>query len=301
MTHPLPLTEQSHPRSQDLDCLDIPALIDFMRDEDQRMLQAFEGITPALTDVIRAVVPRLQGGGRLIYLGAGTSGRLGVLDAAECPPTFRTPPGLVCGVIAGGRTALEQAVEGAEDDVAAAVRDLQALQLTAEDVLIGIAASGTTPYVRAGLRFGHQQGALTALIACTPVSQDDPAVNHFLILETGPEVIAGSTRLKAGTATKLILNMISTITMIQLGKVYGHYMVDLTISNAKLKRRALRMICELTDLEPLQAQGLLDQAQGEVKTALMAYWGNCTPVEARARLAAAGGHLRRAMQAGCQP
>lgn len=297
MASALPLTEYPNPASQNLDQMSIAEIITLMRQEDQKMLQAFDGAEATLAKIIAQTVTCLREEGRLIYIGAGTSGRLGVLDAAECPPTFRTPPGLVVGVIAGGRAALEQAVEGAEDSQEAALADLAALQLTPQDMLIGIAASGHTPYVRAALRQGRSQGLHTALLSCSPVEQNDPGVEFYLILPVGPEILTGSTRLKAGTVTKLALNMISTISMIQLGKVYGNRMVDLTISNAKLQRRALRMLQELTDLPESQALHLLQSAGGEVKTALMMHWAELDAPTARERLTTAGGHLRQALAA----
>ncbi|PIQ23897.1 N-acetylmuramic acid 6-phosphate etherase [bacterium (Candidatus Blackallbacteria) CG17_big_fil_post_rev_8_21_14_2_50_48_46] len=296
MSEVLPLTERANPRSQALDSLSIAEIIALMRAEDQSVLAAFEPVLKPLEQLIETVVACLRAGGRLIYMGAGTSGRLGVLDAAECPPTFRTPPGLVVGLIAGGEKALQNAVEGAEDSLEGAQEDLLALALQPQDIVIGIAASGSTPYVRAGLRFARAAGAHTALLSCTSLPTEDVAIEHTLILAVGPEIITGSTRLKAGTVTKLALNMISTISMIQLGKVYGHYMVDVTISNAKLKRRAQRMIQELTGLDETKASDLLEQAQGEVKTALMMHLGQFDADTARQRLALAAGHLRRALE-----
>jgi len=301
MASELPLTEYPNPASQNLDQMDIGEIIALMREEDQKMLKAFDGAETVLAKVIAQTVDCLRSGGRLIYIGAGTSGRLGVLDAAECPPTFRTPPGMVVGLIAGGRTALEQAVEGAEDSTEAALADLAALNIQAQDMLIGIAASGNTPYVRAALRQGRSQGLHTALLACSPVEQNDPGVEFYLILPVGPEILTGSTRLKAGTVTKLALNMISTISMIQLGKVYGNRMIDVTISNAKLRRRAVRILQELGDLPESAAQNLLEQASGEVKTALMMHWGDLDADLARNRLQAAGGHLRKALEKNGDP
>ncbi|MGE3724910.1 MAG: N-acetylmuramic acid 6-phosphate etherase [Candidatus Sericytochromatia bacterium] len=301
MASELPLTEYPNPASQNLDQMDIGEIIALMREEDQKMLKAFDGAETVLAKVIAQTVDCLRSGGRLIYIGAGTSGRLGVLDAAECPPTFRTPPGMVVGLIAGGRTALEQAVEGAEDSSEAALADLAALNIQAQDMLIGIAASGNTPYVRAALRQGRSQGLHTALLACSPVEQNDPGVEFYLVLPVGPEILTGSTRLKAGTVTKLALNMISTISMIQLGKVYGNRMIDVTISNAKLRRRAVRILQELCEVPESAAQNLLEQASGEVKTALMMHWGDLDADLARNRLQAAGGHLRKALETNGEP
>lgn len=292
----LPLTEQPNPQSSLLDCLSIEELITLMRQEDQRMLAAFDSIQETLAAVIRTTVTCLQQGGRLIYMGAGTSGRLGVLDAVECPPTFRTPPGQVIALIAGGRQALETAVEGAEDNEMAAIQDLMKLAPNAKDMVIGIAASGSTPYVRAGLRQAHACGAHTTLIACTDLPTNDQSIEYYLLLKTGPEILTGSTRLKAGTATKLVLNMISTITMVQLGKVYGNYMVDLHISNQKLQQRALRILKELTNLSETEAWQLLQNANGEVKTALLMHLGRLDAEQARKKLAQHQGYLRAALR-----
>lgn len=297
MIQPLPLTEQQNPRSLGLDTLSVEQVVDLMHSEDYEVLKAIAEAKPAITATIQRAVSAFEQGGRLFYLGAGTSGRLGVLDAAECPPTFRTQPEMVQGLIAGGRQALEQAVEGAEDSESAGVNDLQQRQLSAQDIVVGIAASGHTPYVRAGLRYAKSLGAQTALIACNLIPTDDPAVDEYIILPVGPEVVSGSTRLKAGTATKLALNMISTISMIQLGKVYDNLMVDVRISNAKLQKRAQRIVSQLTGLEPEASASLLSEAQGEVKTALMMHKAELTYSDAKARLQESQGRLRVALAA----
>lgn len=295
----LPLTEQQNPRSRGLDQLSVEAIVELMNQEDYQVLKAVEQARPAIAATIHKAVTAFEAGGRLFYLGAGTSGRLGVLDATECPPTYRADPEMVQGLIAGGRQALEHAIEGAEDDRQAGEDDLRARGLEARDMVIGIAASGHTPYVRAGLSYAHGLGCATALIACNLIPTDDPAVDAYILLPVGPEVVSGSTRLKAGTATKLALNMISTISMIQLGKVYDNLMVDMRISNAKLQKRARRIITQLTSLDDAAADALLAQAQGEVKTALMMHKGSCDYATAKARLTEAGGKLRLALaQAG---
>lgn len=297
MSESLPLTEQAHPDSHRLEQQSIAHLVQLMRHDQQSVLSALGTAEPAIIATIESTVRALRAGGRLFYIGAGTSGRLGVLDAAECPPTFRTDPQQVQGLIAGGEAALSRAVEGAEDNEALAVSDLEAQRLGPDDMVIGIAASGKTPYVRAGLRFAHAQGACTALIACTPLEQTDPAVQHWVLLLSGPEILSGSTRLKAGTVTKMVLNMISTISMIQMGKVYDHYMVDLQITNAKLQQRACRIIHELTGLSTEAIDALLQAAQGEVKTALLMHFQQVDYPTARQQLNAVAGHLHQALQA----
>lgn len=297
MSQSLPLTEQAHPDSHQLEQQSVQHLVRLMRQDQDRVLQALHEAEPAIIATIESTVKALRAGGRLFYLGAGTSGRLGVLDAAECPPTFRTDPRQVQGLIAGGEAALSRAVEGAEDNEALAVADLEALQLGPDDMVIGIAASGKTPYVRAGLRFAHAQGTCTALIACTPLEQDDPAVKHWLFLLSGPEILSGSTRLKAGTITKIVLNMISTISMIQLGKVYDHYMIDLQITNNKLQQRARRIVHELTGLPAETIDALLEAARGEVKTALLMHFQQLDYSAARQKLNSVSGHLHQALQA----
>ena len=292
----LPLTEQQNPASLSLDQLDLTQAVELMHQQDYQVLEAVNQAKPAITATIQRLVNSLNHGGRLFYTGAGTSGRLGVLDASECPPTFRTPPELIQGVIAGGTRALYQAVEGAEDHPEAAVEDLKERQLNRNDMVIGIAASGSTPYVRESLRYAHSLGCQTALLACTPVSQDDPAIDEYMILPVGPEIVTGSTRLKAGTATKMVLNMITTLAMVQMGKVYGNLMVDLNISNAKLVKRAQRMLQQLTGItDPEACTHLLRAAQGEVKTAVLMQRAQLDYTQATDLLQANGGQLRRAL------
>lgn len=292
----LPLTEQQNPSSHGLDQLPVEDIVALMNREDLRVLQAVDLAKPAISATIHRVVKALKANGRLFYLGAGTSGRLGVLDASECPPTFRTEPERVQGLIAGGPEALQHAIEGAEDDADAAEADLRTRGLTASDMVIGIAASGHTPYVRGGLRFAHALGCQTALIACNLIPTDDAAVDEYILLPVGPEIVSGSTRLKAGTATKLALNMISTVSMIQLGKVYDNLMVDLRISNAKLQQRARRMIRQLTGLGDAEADTLLKAAHGEVKTALLMQMAQLDYAAAQESLQTAEGNLRTALE-----
>jgi len=258
--------------------------------EDRAVLEAMDKARGALTRLLEAAEPGFVAGGRLVYLGAGTSGRLGVLDAAEAPPTFQVEPGRVVGIIAGGDAALRESSESKEDDPAGARKELEELGLTARDTVVGIAAGGTTPYVLGGLKIAARSGATTALIVCTKMER--PAwVQHLVVLETGPEVITGSTRMKAGTATKLALNTISTTLMIREGRVYENLMVDLRASNDKLRDRAARIVSTLTGLGRNDAFELLEASGGSVKTAVIMHRLQVSRSVAEARLAAAQGRL----------
>jgi N-acetylmuramic acid 6-phosphate etherase len=254
----------------------------------------------AIARAIEIIAERLRDGGRLIYAGAGTSGRLGVLDATECPPTFNAPPGQVIGVIAGGPSALTQAVEGAEDHPEFAERDLLSLKLGPKDVLVGIATSGRTPYVLGAVTYARRQGAFTIGLSCNADAELIPHVDLALTPVVGPEILSGSTRLKAGTATKLVLNMLSTGAMVRLGKTFGNLMVDLRATNEKLKARTNRIVRQLTGINREQADVLLERCGRELKTALVAHLAAVTPEEARTRLQAAGGQVRQALAShGC--
>lgn len=295
------LTEQRNPRSMDLHRRSIGDLVSLFNQEDRAVLDALDAARPALIAFLEAAEPRWLAGGRLIYVGAGTSGRLGVLDASECPPTFQSPPERVVGIIAGGDTALRKSSEGKEDDPNGARGELDALRLTPRDIVIGIAAGGTTPYVLGALRLAAIDPAassrpLTALITCSPVS-GSPA-DHTIVLATGPEVLTGSTRLKAGTATKLALNIISTTLMIRSGRVYQNLMVDLRASNAKLRDRAARVVSTLTGLSRADAFDLLDEAGGAAKTAIVMHRRGVDRASAEAALAKADGRLDRALGEG---
>lgn len=270
-------------------------IVRLMNAEDARVAPAVATQAPAIAQGIAVIAERLERGGRLIYLGAGTSGRLGVLDATEMPPTFQTPPEMVIGVIAGGVEALTRAVEGAEDHPEAAEQDLQRLQLSAQDVVVGIATSGRTPYVLGGLRYARRRGAFTIGLACNSDAELIPLVDLAIIPVVGPEVLSGSTRLKAGTATKLVLNMLSTGAMVRLGKTYGHLMVDLKATNEKLRWRANRIVREVTGLSREAAAELLERCGGEVKTALVAHLGGLDVETARERLRQAQGRVRAAL------
>jgi N-acetylmuramic acid 6-phosphate etherase len=292
------LTEQANPLSAQLDQLSSLELVDLFNQEDQRTLEAIAGAREALAQAIDVIAGALAQGGHLYYVGAGTSGRLGVLDAAECPPTFCTPPELVQGIIAGGAGALVRSSEGLEDidsDGAAAMADRQVHE---RDVVVGITAGGTTPYVHGALRAAKQRGAATVMIACVPVEQVWAEVDIDIRLPVGPELLAGSTRLKAGTVTKMALNILSTGAMVRLGKVYGNRMVDVAVTNSKLRDRALRILCDLTDLDRQGAADLLDRSGQKVKLALLMHLGQVDAATAAERLQRHQGHLRQAIQEG---
>ena len=263
------LTEQSNQRSSWLDQLNTLELVALFADEDRRPQEAVAAATPALAQAVDAVAERLRAGGRLFYLGAGTSGRLGVLDAAECPPTFCSDPEQVQGVLAGGSAALLRSSEGLEDIEAAGRADLEARGFCSNDCLVGIAAGGTTPYVRGGLAFAKSIGALAMAMACVPTEQAPLPCDIDIRLLTGPELLTGSTRMKAGTATKLALNTLSTAVMVKLGKVYGNRMVDVAASNSKLVDRSLRILRDLAGVERDRGLTLLEDAGGSVKLALL--------------------------------
>ncbi len=288
-------TERRNPRTMDLDALSPLECARSVNAEDHRAPAAVEEALPAIAAFVEDAVARLRAGGRLVYLGAGTSGRLGVLDAAECPPTFQTPPGMVVGIIAGGDQALRTSSEGLEDDWNGAHEQLAELGLCSADAALGIAAGGTTPYVLGGLEEAKRRGALTGLLVCAGIEQ--PAfVDHCIVLRTGPEALTGSTRMKAGAATKMALHTISTTCMAQLGKIYQNLMVDLRASNSKLRDRAARIVAELTGLARSDAFALLDEAGGAVKVAVVMYRRGVDRAQAERLLAAAQGSLRRALE-----
>jgi N-acetylmuramic acid 6-phosphate etherase len=284
------LTEQRHPRRAALHALASGDLVGLLLDEVHAVAAALDAARPALAGLVAAAEPGFLRGGRLVYLGAGTSGRLGVLDASECPPTFQVPPERVVGIIAGGDGALRRSSEGAEDDSAGAHAALTALGLGPDDTVVGIAAGGTTPYVIGALPLAQAAGARTALLSCAPV-QVPPACDHLVVIPTGPEAVTGSTRLKAGTATKMALNAISTALMVRLGKVHDDLMVDVRATNAKLRDRAVRIVMSLTGNDRSAAADLLDQAGGAAKTAAVMHRRACDRAAAEARLAAVGGRL----------
>ena len=263
------LTELANPASQALDQLPTDALVDLFCREDLEPQRAVQRAAPQLAEAIEAIASRLRQGGRLFYLGAGTSGRLGVLDAAECPPTFCSPPELVQGVLAGGAPALLRSSEGLEDLEEQGVRDLEERGFGAADALVGIAAGGTTPYVLGALGHARALGALAIAMACVPSAQAPMPCAIDIRLLTGPELLTGSTRLKAGTATKMALNILSTGVMVRLGKAFGNRMVDVSVSNAKLEDRALRILADLAGVERSRGRALLAESGGSVKSALL--------------------------------
>ncbi len=263
------LTEQQNIQSRHLETMPALDFVHLMNQQDQVVVAAIAQIAPVIAEAITQTAARLAQGGRLFYIGAGTSGRLGVLDASECPPTFCTTPELVQGIIAGGYTALTRSAEGAEDDAEAGKQALITAELTAQDVVVGITAGGTTPYVHGALRVAQEIGALSIFFACVPTEQVKAAYDIELRPLVGAEILTGSTRLKAGTATKMVLNMLSTGVMIALGKVYDNLMVDVAVTNQKLHDRAVRILITLTGLDRLGATELLNRADNRVKVALV--------------------------------
>jgi len=289
------LTEQPNPASAGLDARPSEEILRVMNAEDHNVPEAVGRVIPAIARAVDAIVERLRAGGHLFYIGAGTSGRLGVLDAAECPPTFNVPPEVVQGIIAGGERALARATEASEDDPAMGARDLTKRGFTAGDVLVGIAASGRTPYVLGAVAEARRLGATTIGISCTPGSELSHTVDIPIEPLPGPEIIAGSTRLKAGTATKLVLNMLSTATMIRLGHVYGNLMVNVQPRSEKLRDRARRIIARAAGVEPARAAELLEASGGTVKVAIVMARLGLSRKEAEARLAACDGRVSEAL------
>lgn len=289
------ITEQVHPRTRELDQMTALEIVRVMNEEDSRIAAAVAAILPAIARTIDSITEKMRAGGRLFYVGAGTSGRLGVLDASECPPTFGTDPTLVQGLIAGGDQALRSPVEGAEDSVEAGKRDLSQRAFQTGDFLVGIAASGNTPYVRGALEHAAALGAETAAITCNPGSPLGRLANHTLEVDVGAEILMGSTRLKAGTAQKMILNMLSTGTMIHLGKTYQNLMVDLSPSNEKLRKRSRRIVAMATGVTAAEAEQALTSCDGETKTAIVMLLAKCEAATARQRLKQAGGRVRDAL------
>jgi N-acetylmuramic acid 6-phosphate etherase len=293
------LTEQRNPRSRHLDTLAPAALVELINAEDRTVAEAVGRETVALTRAVELVEAAFRAGGRLIYVGAGTSGRLGVLDAAEMPPTFGTDPSLVQGVIAGGYDALVRAQEGAEDHPEDGAHAMDEREVGPEDFVLGIATSGTTPYVHGALARARERGARTGFLLCTPPSDELRATHDVVIAPlVGPEVVTGSTRMKAGTATKLVLNTLTTAAMVRMGKVHGNLMVDLQVTCEKLRDRGERMLVETLDLGREGAATLLDEAGGHVKTAMVMHRLGLDRDEARRRLERAGGRLADALGEG---
>ena len=289
-------TEKNNPASAHIDEMTTLDMMTLINREDQKAALSLVPILPQIAAAVDLIADRLRRGGRLIYCGAGTSGRLGVLDAAECPPTYGTDPRQVTAIIAGGRPAMFAAREGAEDNMDAAVADLQGLQLSRTDGLVGLSASGRAPYVVSALRYARAQGAATVSVACSPDSLIAEAADISLTAVPGPEIIAGSTRLKAGTVQKLILNMLSTGAMIRLGKVFGNRMVDLQATNEKLAERARRIVSEVTGCPAEESAHLLDKAGGSAKLAILLRLSKLSPEDARRILQKTGGHLKAALR-----
>lgn len=289
-------TEKNNPASAHIDEMTTLDMMTLINREDQKAALSLVPILPQIAAAVDLIADRLRRGGRLIYCGAGTSGRLGVLDAAECPPTYGTDPRQVMAIIAGGRPAMFAAQEGAEDNKDAAVADLQGLQLSRTDGLVGLSASGRAPYVVSALRYARAQGAATVSVACSPDSVIARAADISLTAVPGPEIIAGSTRLKAGTVQKLILNMLSTGAMIRLGKVFGNRMVDLQATNEKLAERARRIVSEVTGCPAEESAHLLAKAGGSAKLAILLGLSKLSPEDARRILQKTGGHLKAALR-----
>ena len=289
------LTEARNPATANLDQLGTLDLLKTMHTADRDVLTAVEDELPHIVQAVDAIVARIDNGGRLFYLGAGTSGRLGVLDASECPPTYNTPPELVQGLIAGGDIALRKSVERAEDDASHGQRDLEAHRFSQKDALVGIAASGRTPYVLGGIDYARKLGAATIGLSCVPGSRLAQHAEIAITPAVGPEVVTGSTRMKAGTATKLVLNMLSTGAMVRLGYVYGNLMVNVQPTNSKLEDRAARIIATITGVGYEEAAELLAKAES-VKTAVVMQKLGVDRAEAEARLAKAHGRLKEALR-----
>ena len=290
------LTEQRRPELADLDLRETLELVELMSADQRHAIEAVTSAHASIAAAIDAIVERLRRNGRLVYVGAGTAGRLGLLDAAECPPTFNTDR--VVGLMAGGFDAFLSPREAVEDDGAAGAHDIDEIDIGERDAVVGVTASGRTPFTIGAVARARERGALTVGVVCNPASDLSRHVDHVIEVLVGPELIAGSTRLKAGTAQKAILNTISTISMVRLGKTFGDLMVDLRANNAKLRDRARRIVVEATGMEPTAAAAALDAAEGDVKVAILMLLTACDPPTARSRLDASHGVVRRALEAG---
>jgi len=295
-TEPLPITEQENPRTSNLSSLTPREIVQVMNEEDATIASAIALVLPEVAQAVEGIVGRLNQGGRLFYIGTGTSGRLGVLDAAECPPTFGVSPDLVQSIIAGGYEACYRAVEASEDDIAAGERDLQARGFSKGDVLVGIAASGRTPYTVGAVKYGRALGAFTIAVTCAPNSPITEAAEVSIVPVVGPEVVAGSTRLKAGSAQKMVLNMLSTATMVRLGYVTGNRMTNVHTRNTKLRARAVRILMSETGVDERGAIAGLEKAKGNLPAALLMAKSGCSLDDAERALAATGGVLNRAAE-----
>jgi N-acetylmuramic acid 6-phosphate etherase len=290
------LTEQANPASEGIDALPTGQILSIINSEDRKVAEAVVGELPAITRAVDEIVKAFEEGGRLFYIGAGTSGRLGVLDASECPPTFNVPPERVQGIIAGGEAALSRATETTEDDPSIGARDLIGRGFVERDVLVGIAASGRTPYVLGAIAEANRMGAFTIGISCTPDSELSRAVKLPITLLVGPEIVAGSTRMKAGTATKMVLNMLTTASFIRLGYVFGNLMVNVQPKNSKLADRARRIIAMAAGVPYDRAGELLAAAGNSVQTAIVMARAGVDRAEAERRLVRAGGRISESLQ-----
>ena len=290
------ITEQRNPNSMHVDSLSALEIVQLMNEEDKQVPLAIEKCLPQIAQAVERIVAAFQQGGRLVYIGAGTSGRLGVLDASECPPTFGVLPEMVKGIIEGGERALRHPIEGAEDSKSQAVVDLQTIQFSSKDVLVGIAASGRTPYVIGALEYAKSLGSVTASIASNPNSAMANIVDIAIDTVVGPEVLTGSSRLKSGTAQKLVLNMLTTASMILMGKCYQNLMVDVQASNEKLKARAIRIVMQATDCDKALAEDTLKQADQNAKLAIMMILSGLDRAQAEALLEKHQGKLQLALK-----
>ena len=290
------ITEQRNPNSMHVDSMSALEIVQLMNEEDKQVPLAIEKCLPQIAQAVERIVSAFQQGGRLVYIGAGTSGRLGVLDASECPPTFGVSPEMVKGIIAGGERALRHPIEGAEDSKKQAVVDLQTIQFSSKDVLVGIAASGRTPYVIGALEYAKSLGSVTVSIASNPNSAMANIVDIAIDTVVGPEVLTGSSRLKSGTAQKLVLNMLTTASMILMGKCYQNLMVDVQASNEKLKARAIRIVMQATDCDKALAEETLKQADQNAKLAIMMILSGLDRAQAEALLEKHQGKLQLALK-----
>lgn len=291
------ITEGRNPASQNIDELSTEAMLRVINDEDKKVALAVEAILPQIAAAVDAICAAFRAGGRLIYCGAGTSGRLGILDASECPPTFGTPREQVIGLIAGGHTAILQAVENAEDNREQGAQDLKDIRFSRHDILVGIAASGRTPYVLGALAYANELGATTVALTCNPDSAMAQVAAIALTPVVGPEIVTGSSRMKAGTAQKLVLNMLTTGAMIRSGKVYGNLMVDVEATNQKLVQRQVNIVMQATDCDDAAARAALTACGGHCKTAILMVLAGLDADEAKALLSQHQGFIRQALQA----
>jgi N-acetylmuramic acid 6-phosphate etherase len=289
-----PVTETINPRTRHLDRYSTLDIIQSILEEDKKVADAVARQKRNISRAVDLIVSKLLSGGRLFFVGAGTSGRLGVMEAAECPPTFGTKPSLIQGIIAGGKKALWRSIEGAEDSLKEAQKALNKLGLNTRDTVIGVAASSTTPFVQGALTYAKKKGSLRVLITCNPVNSKLADITIALIV--GPEVISGSTRMKAGTATKMVLNMLTTASMVRLGKTYGNLMVGVQPKSKKLKNRAMRILMQILGIDYKKAHELLEKSRWDVKASLLIGMKNITYKEAKKRLTKCGGSLREALE-----